>query len=136
MRNHAVGVSVCAERNFIGRKPTSLRSTSFARSATSFICAARGGNDISLRLNDVACKHANDVVPCGTNEKILKAMLSGFFVFGDRNRCHQFLYSKYSAEYATTILPVFFSVTTIIVSPRCVVLYTPKSCRRSLSSQL
>ena len=27
----------------------------FARSATSFICAARGGNDVSLRLNDVAC---------------------------------------------------------------------------------
>jgi len=29
---------VCAKRNIIGRKPTSLRSTSFARSATSFNC--------------------------------------------------------------------------------------------------
>ena len=54
-------------------------SISFARSATSFrvkrehrlktefscsfICAAYGGNDVSLWLNDVACKQANDVVP-------------------------------------------------------------------------
>ena len=40
---------VCAKRNFIGRKPTSLRSTSFARSATSFICAA-SGNDVLASL--------------------------------------------------------------------------------------
>ncbi len=30
--------------------------------------------------------HANDVVPCGTNEKILKALLSGFFGGATRNR--------------------------------------------------
>ena len=41
---------VCAKRNIIGRKPTPLRSTSFARSATSFICAACRGNDVEPRL--------------------------------------------------------------------------------------
>ena len=42
--------SVCEKSNIIGQQPTSLRSTSFARSATSFICAARGGNDVLALL--------------------------------------------------------------------------------------
>ena len=56
-----------AEGNFI-----------YGKAVTSFICAAHGGNDVDLRSNDVACKHANDVVPCGTNEKIQVIRL-GFF---------------------------------------------------------
>ena len=45
-------LSICAERNIIGRKPTSLmRSiTSFARSATSFICAEKMRNDVLAAL--------------------------------------------------------------------------------------
>ena len=37
------------------RSITSLRSTSFARSATSFICAARAAMKLSQGSNDVAC---------------------------------------------------------------------------------
>ena len=60
-------------RNIIVAKPTSLRSTSFARSATSFICAL-AGNDVDYESNDVELSsqsehNSNDVVPYGTNEK-------------------------------------------------------------------
>ena len=41
---------ICTKCNIVGRKPTSLRSTSFARSATSFICASQSGNDVELKL--------------------------------------------------------------------------------------
>ena len=61
-------------RNIIGRKPTS-----FVRSTTSFICVRLQRNDVDIQSNDVACKHANDVVPSGTNEKIQADRL-GFFV--------------------------------------------------------
>ena len=74
--NHAEGVSVCAKRNFIGRKPTSLRSTSFARSATSFICAA-SGNDVLASLEMMLPLRANDVVPAA-QMKNPKAELSDF----------------------------------------------------------
>ena len=47
-------------RNIIGRKPTS-----FVRSTTSFICVRLQRNDVDIQSNDVACKHANDVVSCG-----------------------------------------------------------------------
>ena len=57
--------SVCAKRNFIGRKPTSLRSTSFAVGNLVHLCPSCGGMMLSERSNDVACKHANDVVSCG-----------------------------------------------------------------------
>ena len=67
---------VCAKRNIIGRKPTSLRSTSFARSATSFICAA-SGNDVLASLEMMLPLRANDVVPA-TQMKNPKAELSDF----------------------------------------------------------
>ena len=67
---------VCAKRNFIGRKPTSLRSTSFARSATSFICAA-SGNDVLASLEMMLPLRANDVVPAA-QMKNPKAELSDF----------------------------------------------------------
>jgi len=70
--------SVCAKRNFIGRKPTSLQSTSFARSATSFICAA-SGNDVLASLEMMLPLRANDVVPAA-QMKNPKAELSDFWL--------------------------------------------------------
>ena len=63
--NHAEGVSVCAKRNFIDAKHHIIAkhiictkcNIIYGVAVTSFICAASG----------------NDVVPFGTNEKILKA---------------------------------------------------------------
>ena len=48
---------------------TSLRSTSFAQSATSFICAACCGNDVEPRLKRCCVCHANDVVPAAQMKK-------------------------------------------------------------------
>ena len=41
-----------------------------------------GGNDVSLRLNDVACKHANDVVPAAQMKKSRKRSFQDFFGCG------------------------------------------------------
>ena len=77
--------SVCAKRNFIGRKPTSLRSTSFARSATSFICVRKRTMMLSESSNDVACATQMMLCPADTNEKIQVFRL-GFFGRGRRIR--------------------------------------------------
>jgi len=56
--NHAEGVSVCAKRNFIyGEAVTSLGEAHFiwGKASTSFIYVRLRRNDVSLRLNDVAC---------------------------------------------------------------------------------
>ncbi|MBQ5792894.1 MAG: hypothetical protein IIW17_02635, partial [Clostridia bacterium] len=42
--------SVCAKRNIIGRKPTSLRSTSFAPTVQPRSFVPRGGNDVLALL--------------------------------------------------------------------------------------
>ena len=76
--NHAEGVFICAKRNFIGRKPTSLRSTSFVRSATSFICAS-SGNDVLASLEMMLPLRANDVVPAA-QIKNPKAALPDFWL--------------------------------------------------------
>ena len=97
---------VCAKRNFIGRKPTSLRSTSFARSATSFICAA-GGNDV-LALLEMMLRASTQMMlcPADTNEKIQVFRL-GFFGRGRRARTHDPRFWR-PVLYQLSYTPVFF----------------------------
>ena len=78
--NHAEGVSVCAKRNIIGRSPHHLHEVQLhlRHGATSFICAAWSGNDVLALLEMMLTLRANDVVPCGTNEKIQLERV-GFF---------------------------------------------------------
>ena len=67
------------------RSVTSLRSTSFARSATSF-CVRFADNDVLALLEMMLTFGQVMLCPADTNEKILKASLSGFFGGATRNR--------------------------------------------------
>ena len=84
-----------------------VKACPFARSATSLGVSPHHWHEVQLHLrqrrnivhlcragrqrcsrftrNDVACKHANDVVPCGTNEKKNEATASFFFWLGCRD---------------------------------------------------
>ena len=76
--------SVCAKRNIIGRKPTSLRSTSFARSATSF-CVRFADNDVLALLEMMLTFGQMMLCPADINEKNHRDC-DGFFGGATRNR--------------------------------------------------
>ena len=109
--NHAEGVCICAKRNIIDAHSLANDSiTSFAEGnfiyangVTSFICAARGGNDVLAFLEMMLrALHANDVVPCGTNEKI-QVLRLGFFVLPLQNRSMQGYRTKTVHDFAVRI---------------------------------
>ena len=77
--------SVCAKRNIIyGVAVTSLgASPHYLHEVQHRSFVPHGGNDVLATLEMMLPSRANDVVPCGTNEKIQVFRL-GFFGRGGR----------------------------------------------------